>query len=171
VAKGSQPARRQGGTAAADQRGRLERELRAAIGEIDEKGLLFLLRQAQVLVHNARVESMQREQGQEGGSPGGEAPPPASKSRVETVAIEAGKGGIFVTLGQVRKVFSAEEMKRLVRICYGADTKSEALHQLFTVLVKERRDVLSDAFIGSPDNPLLRRLFDVIRETYHLDDR
>ena len=78
---------------------------------------------------------------------------------------------IFVTLGSVRKVFSAEEMKRLVRICYGAQTKSEALHQLFTVLVKERRDVLADAMIGSPDNPLLRRLFDSIRETYHLEDR
>ena len=62
-------------------------------------------------------------------------------------------------------------MKRLVRICYGAETRSEALHQLFTVLVKERRDILSDAMIGSPDNELLRGLFTAIREKYQLPDR
>jgi len=153
------------------QRARLERELRSAIGEIDEKGLLFLLRQAQVLIHNARLENMQREQPEGAASPDVQRPLAVSREGTETVAIEPGKGGIFVTLGSVRKVFSAEEMKRLVRICYGAQTKSEALHQLFTVLVKERRDVLADAMIGSPDNPLLRRLFDSIRETYHLEDR
>ena len=124
-----------------------------------------------MLVHNARVESMQREPPVEPGAPDGARPVAASKARPETVTIEPGKGGIFVTLGPVRKVFSAEEMKRLVRICYGASTKSEALQQLFTVLVKERRDVLADAHVGSPDNALLRGLFDAIRETYRLEDR
>lgn len=135
--------------------------------EIDDKGLLFLLRQAQVLIHNARVESLQEESRE----PDGTGPLPVSKGMPEIVSIEPGKGGIFVTLGRVRKVLSAEEMKRLVRICYGAETKSEALRQLFTVLVKERKDILADAFIGSPDNALLRQLFDVIRETYRLEDR
>ena len=41
---------------ATPERAKLEKELRAAIAEVDEKGLLFLLRQAQVLIHNARVE-------------------------------------------------------------------------------------------------------------------
>jgi hypothetical protein len=149
------------------QRAKLERELRAAIGEIDEKGLLFLLRQAQVLIHNARVESLQEEPGDSSGT----GPIPAAKGRPETVSIEPGKGGVFVTLGNVRKVFAPDEMKRLVRICYGTETKSEALQRLFTVLVKERRDVLADAMIGSPDNPLIRGLFDVVRETYRLEDR
>ncbi len=160
------PARSDG--TAPDPRAKRERELRAAITEIDEKGLLFLLRQAQVLIHNARVESMQQET-EESAQPGG--PLPISKGRPETVSIEPGKGGIFITLGRVRKVLSAEEMKRLVRICYGAETKTEALRQLFTVLVKERKDILADAFIGSPDSPLLRGLFDAVRETYRLEDR
>ena len=141
------------------------------MAEIDEKGLLFLLRQAQVLVHNARVESMQRERTAEAATPDRARPHPASRGTPEAVAIEPGKGGIFVTLGPVRKVFSAEEMKRLVRICYGASTKSEALQQLFTVLVKERRDVLADAHVGGPDSGLLRGLFDAIRGTYKLEDR
>lgn len=167
-AKPGKQAKGEGGPAAApDQRVKLQRELRAAMEEIDEKGLLFLLRQAQVLIHNARVESMQEESRE----PGTTGPLPVARGQPEIVSIEPGKGGIFVTLGRVRKVFSAEEMKRLVRICYGAETRTEALRQLFTVLVKERKDVLADAFIGSPDNALLRRFFDAIRETYSLKDR
>ena len=156
-----------GSGAGPGQRAKLERELRAAIGEIDEKGLLFLLRQAQVLIHNARVQSMQEESPDSAGT----GPIAVKQGRSETVSIEPGKGGIFLTLGNVRKVLAPDEMKRLVRICYGAETKSEALHQLFTVLVRERRDILADAKIGSPDNALLRGLFDAVRETYQLEDR
>ena len=170
---GEKPAAREAGTEGSSgggQRAKLERELRAAIGEVDEKGLLFLLRQAQVLIHNARVESLQAESGSSEES-AGTGPIPVAGGRPETVSIEPGKGGIFVPLGTVRKVFAPEEMKRLVRICYGAETRSAALHQLFTVLVRERRDVLTDAKIGSPDNPLIRGLFDVVRQTYQLEDR
>jgi hypothetical protein len=62
-------------------------------------------------------------------------------------------------------------MRRIVRICYGAETKSEALRQLFTVLARERRDILADAIIGNPDNPLLEALFTVVRQTYTLKER
>ena len=46
--------------------------------EVDEKGLLFLLRQAQVLIHNARMESLG----------GGVAAPVASRPLPESVEIE-----------------------------------------------------------------------------------
>ncbi len=150
-------------------RAKLEKELRAAIAEVDEKGLLFLLRQAQVLIHNARMET-------QGGLPAGEAGPGAPLAAghpPETVAIEESDGGktIFLTIGRARKVLAPDEMKRLVRICYAAETRSEALRQLFTVLVKERRDILTDAMIGSPDSPLLRQLFAAVREKYQLPER
>jgi hypothetical protein len=151
------------------ERAKLEKELRAAIAEVDEKGLLFLLRQAQVLIHNARVESLG------GGAPreAGSAPPAAAVSRHETVSIEDAEGGktIFLNIGRARKVLAPDEMKRLVRICYAAETRSEALRQLFTVLVKERRDILTDAMIGGPDSPLLRELFTAVREKYQLPER
>jgi hypothetical protein len=150
------------------ERAKLERELRAALSEVDDKGLLFLLRQAQVLIHNARMESL-------GGAPGEavSVPPAGAVSRPETVSIEDAEEGktIFLNIGRARKVLAADEMKRLVRICYAAETRSEALRQLFTVLVKERRDILTDAMIGSPDSPLLRELFTAVREKYQLPDR
>jgi lipoprotein-anchoring transpeptidase ErfK/SrfK len=154
-----------------DGRMKLEKELRSAIGEIDEKGLLFLLRQAQVLIHNARVESMAGHSPQE--DAGAAAPGAPSTNRTEPVTIEDAREGkaIFLTIGRTRKVLTPEEMKRLVRICYGAETKSEALRQLFTVLAKERKDILSDAMIGSPDNPLVAELFSAVRASYRLEDR
>ncbi len=146
-----------------DHRAKLEKELRSAIEEIDEKGLLFLLRQAQVLIHNARLESIAGQPEREGAA----VPVP------ESVTIEDAREGkaIFLTIGRARKVLTPEEMKRLVRICYGAETKSEALRQLFTVLVKERKDILTDAMIGGPDSPLLRELFAAVRASYRLEDR
>ena len=152
-------------------RARLLKELRDAVKEIDEEGLLFLLRQAQVLIYNAHVERL-NEQAEKIGKTGKPGPRVAGGAR-SPVSIEESEGGktIFLNLGKARKVLTPEEMKRLVRICYAAESKSEALRQLFTVLARERRDILADAMIGSPDNPLLEELFTVVRATYRLKER
>jgi hypothetical protein len=151
-------------------REKLEKELREAIHEVDEEGLLFLLRQAQVLIHNARVESLNK------AAKKGDVETPAAagarRPRSTAVSIEEQGDGkaIFLNIGDARKVLNAEEMRRIVRICYAAETKSEALRQLFTVLARERKDILADAFIGNPDNPLLEALFTTVRATYRLKD-
>jgi hypothetical protein len=145
-------------------RDRLLKELRTAEEGLDEQGLLFLLRQAQVLIYNAHVDRINETT---------EEPAQASPAEPEGVRIEKSADGkaIFLVIGRTRKILAPEEMRRLVRICYAAETRTEALQHLFTVLVKERRDILADAFIGSPDNPLLGMLFTTIRETYKLEDR
>ncbi len=149
-------------------RAKIEKELREALAEIDEEGLLFLLRQAQVLIHNARVDKLNRQPGRPTGTPA-----PRPEPGRPAVAIETSDGGktIFLTLGRARKVLTPEEMKRIVRICYAAESKSEALRRLFTVLARERKDILADAIIGNPDNPLLVGLFDAVRARYRLEDR
>jgi len=154
-----------------ERRVKLEKELHAAIAEVDDKGLLFLLRQAQVLIHNGRMESLEGQTGKEAQAAGDTGTLSARHS--ESVEIEDAHDGnaIFLTIGRTRKVLAPEEMKRLVRICYGAETRSEALRQLFTVLVKERKDILTDAMIGSPDSPLIAALFAAVRADYKLKDR
>jgi hypothetical protein len=89
------------------------------------------------------------------------------------VDIEETEGGraFFLSMGKVRKVLALEELRRLVRICYSAESKSEALRQLFTVLAKERKDILADAAIRSAGSPLLEALFKTIRKTFTLKDR
>ena len=161
--------------AAEPARARMVKELREAIEEIDEEGLLFLLRQAQVLIHNARVEELNKRPAQKarGKAPAAEKPAVASTTASAPVSIEEAKGGksVFLVIGGTRKIMTLEEMRRLVRICYGAETKSDALRQLYTVLARERNDILFDARIGNAGSPLLEALFRKVRATYGLKDR
>ena len=150
-------------------RAKLEKELRDAIKEVDEEGLLFLLEQAGVLIHNARVERINKVAGEIRGSRK-KAGKPAPAAGVEIEEAEGGKV-FFITLGQTRKVFNLEEMRRIIRICYAAESKTDALRQLFTVFERERRDVLLDAHIGNAQSPLLNALFSAVREKYKLKDR
>ena len=156
-------------------RARMVKELREAIEGIDEEGLLFLLRQAQVLIHNARVEELNKRPAQkaQGKAPAAQRLADAPATASAPVSIEEAKGGksVFLTIGGTRKIMTLEEMKRLVRICYGAETKSDALHQLYTVLARERNDILFDARIGNAGSPLLGALFAEVRATYGLKDR
>jgi len=171
AAASPRPARRAEG----GQRGRLKTKLSEAIEQIDEEGLLFLLRQANVLIHNQKVDDVNRElaelstaEGRPAGARAAAAPREAPAVGVE----EAGNGSaFFLTLGGVRKVLNLAELRQLVRICYAADSKSEALRQLYTVLARERSDILNDAGIRSSSSPLVERLFHTLREKYRLEDR
>ncbi len=151
-------------------RAKLEKELKDAIKEVDEEGLLFLLQQADVLIHNARVDRLNRVAQEIRGSKKAAAPAPVAATGVDIEESEGGKV-FFLTLGKSRKVLNLEEMKRIVRICYAAESKSEALRQLYTVFQRERRDILSDARIGSAQHPLLGELFSAVRGRFKLEDR
>ncbi len=153
-------------------RERLEEELQEAIRQVDEQGLAFLLNQAHVLIHNAQVQKINLElvdlerknQAARRAMDVAAAPP---------VRLEESDNGktFFLGLGGTRKVLALEELKRLVRICYGAESKSAALKQLYTVLARDRGDILVDAKIGGPGSPLIEALFNTLREKYRLEDR
>lgn len=162
-----------------NQRTRLEKELTEAIKQIDEEGLIFLLQQTQILIHNARVGKLNREiveleqkklkSGKAKAAPR-KAPGAPAAAAVTVDESDNGKA-FFLTLGGTRKIMDLEEMRRLVRICYAAETKSDALKQLYTVFARERGDVLADAKISGPASPIIEGLFHAIRSTYQLKDR
>jgi hypothetical protein len=169
------PVRKTAGAAASPQRVRLKAMLAEAIEQIDEEGLVFLLRQANVLIHNQKVDEVNRELAElsrkpgrpasAGGAAGGRA------SAVVSVEDTGDRSAVFLTLGSTRKVLNREELKRLVRICYAADSKTDALQQLYRVVAQERSDILKDAGIRSPASPLIEGLFYALRQRYHLEDR
>ncbi len=161
--------------AATEKRAMLEEELQEAIGQIDEDGLAFLLNQAHVLIHNAQVQRINTELAELDRKNRA-----ARKSLGRTAPLGAASVGIeesedrkafFLSLGGTRKVMALDEIKRLVRICYGAESKSAALRQLYTVLSRDRGDILVDAKIGGPSSPLIEGLFYALREKYRLEDR
>ena len=155
------------------QRVRLQAMLSEASGQIDEEGLLFLLRQANVLIHNQKVDEVNRELAELSSEPVRSAAGKSRKRAEPVVSIDdsGNRSAIFITLGTVRKVLNLAELKQLVRICYAAETKTDALRQLYTVLARERSDILNDAGIGNPANPLLEGLFVALRRKYRLEDR
>ncbi len=162
------------GAAQSEQRRRLKSRLSEAIEQVDDEGLLFLLRQANVLIHNQKVDEVNQELAELSARPG---QPKARGSIAERPAAEVSveesgnRSAFFLTLGNVRKVLNLEELRQLVRICYGAESKTDALQQLYTVLARERSDILHDADIRSSANPLMESLFHALRSKYHLEDR
>jgi hypothetical protein len=157
------------------QRLRLEAMLSKAIEQVDEEGLLFLLRQANVLIHNQKVDEVNRELAELSRKPGRAAAGGNARGGVSDAVVAVDDSGdrsaVFLTLGTVRKALSREELQRLVRICYAAESKSDALRQLYTIMVRERSDILKDAGIRSAASPLVEGLFYALRRRYRLEDR
>lgn len=145
---------------------RLRAEIAAALEGIDEEGLVFLLDQANTLLHNARVEELERKRKARGVEEGEEAGPAAA--RAPAVAVEESKDrkAFFVTLGNQRKVLSLAEMQQVVRICHDAPSPEEAATRVYTVFSRERRDILADAGIASARHPLLAALVAAVKARY-----
>ena len=175
-----------------DQHAAILRDLNGALAQLDEKGLLFLLEQAQTLLYNANVDRINAK-AERGGGWGRPSEPEAEAAQAESAVaraagaaradrsadpralarIEKGEDGkVFIlSIAGTRNVLSTAEVQRLVRICYGAQSKSEALRQLFALLKRERNGILFDARIASAESPLLELLFREIRAKFHLQDR
>ena len=146
------------------QRDRLREELVEAIEEIDEEGLLFLLQQARVLIHNAHVERLQKEADllpadRVATRSGKDAPGP-------TVEITEDGESFFIDFGSVRKVMSRTELRGLVRICRDSASAGEAAARLHRRLERERGDILADAGIHGPTSPILEALYNEVRAKY-----
>jgi len=146
---------------------RLREELQEAIADIDERGLLFLLEQARILVHNAHVEHLQKEADILAAGARTEGTESAGPVRVEP--SEDGET-FFLVLGSTRKVLSRQELRSIARICHGAESEAEAAERIHRYLARERGDVLLDAEIRSPAHPLLTTLYHEVRSTYRPKD-
>jgi hypothetical protein len=157
---------------ASPQRTRLLASLESSIKRVDEEGLLFLLRQAQVLIRNAEVDRLNWEA--EELSKKTKKKPAAVKAPTGSsqAAVEESSDGkaVFLVLGNTRKVMTVAEIRQLVKICWSAESKSAALRQMFNVFAKERRDILIDAGIGGAQHPLLESLFHAVRAAYRLKE-
>ncbi len=147
--------------------------LSEAAGQVDEEGLLFLLRQANTLL---RQECRRREPGArrailEAGTRRVARGRPSDGGRPVSIDESDNRSAIFITLGSTRKVLNLQELKQLVRICYAAETKTDALRQLYPGPGQgEVRYPRGRRQIGNPANPLVEGLFHALRRKYRLDE-
>ena len=167
--------KKQGTEKVSPQKKRLQDELIRLLPEIDEEGMIFLIKQAQVIIHNLQVDRINREieELEQTKSPTKAASSSSRTTRtVADVAIEEAPNGksFYLVLPDTRKILGLEEMRILVRACYEPKRKSEAMNRIYRWMQKERRDILSDGNIESNGSPLLDALFRRIREKYTLKD-
>ena len=167
---GKQPvkeAKKKGG-----QRDRLEKELKDLLGGIDEEGLLFLLKQANVIIHNMQIDKLNREiveyETKKRGSASKKKKPAGKTSGSGSASIEElpNKKSFFITMNNVRKIYSLDEMRSLVSICHASDSAGEASERLYRWLRQNRGDVFTDGSLKGPADPALEVLYKLIIKSY-----
>ncbi|MBN2510201.1 MAG: hypothetical protein JXB03_07990 [Spirochaetales bacterium] len=149
--------------------------------QIDDEGLLFLLRQANTLIYNQKVDelnlqaeqlSQSREKGKAGpGKAVAKKGPQAARTAGEyPVSIEKGAFGTsyIMAIGTTRKTFAEYEMLALVQVCNAAEGKADAMVRMYRWLDRNRDDVLLDAGIGSAKHPALGAMYAAFKETFRV---
>jgi hypothetical protein len=159
-----------GGKKAAEdsQKELLAKELKKLIKDIDTEGLIFLVKQAHVIIHNLQVDRFNREMSklQDTGKRSAVSKPKAPP--VYPVDIEEGAGGkhfVLVVAGK-RKMFARDEMRKLAAICGQAGSREGACTRMFTWLKTNRSDVLLDTGITGPRSATLASMYDIITSRY-----
>ena len=157
-------------------RAKLQKELVSLLPEIDAEGLLFLMRQANVLLHNKRVDDLNAEMEKE--QKAKKTKPPGTTARVGenvtevTVEIQQSPDGktYYMIVDSQRHFFTSEEMASIVKLSFKPERKSDALRFLYQFLDNERKEVLLDHGISSGKHPFFEALFYEVRAKFSLNE-
>jgi hypothetical protein len=151
------------------QRIKLKKELVNYIDRIDDEGLIFLLKQAHVLIHNIEVDKINREI-VELESVRSKSKKPAAQKQAASSAVDIKPSSdnktFIIVINNARKIFSLDEMRSLVGISNAATSDADGSARLYRWFSQNRGDVLGDAGIGSPGNPVLALLYRLVKKTY-----
>ena len=147
-------------------RERLEGLLVEAIHQMDDDGLVFLLKQADVLRTNANAERIRREIEEYEAEHGIDLAPAAGGGEPELppVSLETSSDGkaYILVMGKARKILTRAELGGIVEVCLKAADREGATRALYAALGRERSDILVDAKISSPVSPMLVSLYATI---------
>ncbi len=159
-------------------RDRLADELVRLIPEIDAEGLLFLIRQANVLLHNKRVDELNAEMAKLSAGKKEEQKRAGTTARVGqnvveiTVEIQQSpdKKTYYLIVDGAKHFLTVDEMKAVVKFCFKPERKSDALRVLHQYLDNERKEILMDHGISSEKHPFFEALFYEVRRKFSLNE-
>jgi len=147
-----------------DVRKDLLKELRGLIKNIPEEGLLFLIKQANTILYNMRVDALnQKSTGKK------EKNSSSLKNSSLAVAIERSSFGrnFILIINNSRKIMSESEITKIVRIAYKAADQKEGAVRLFTWFKANRDDVILDAGL-SAQHPDLQELYTYLKKNFSI---
>ncbi len=157
------PGKKKGPTGSA--KDSLVKDLKNLIKDIDEDGLLFLIKQANVLIYNKKVEELNTKAGELAAKARGKRPAVPDKYTMEIKEADDGSSFIFV-LNRERKFFTLEEMRKIVKICHSGQDEEDASRRLYAWFRNNRGDVINDIGIESSGDPSLSTIYNYIIKRY-----
>ena len=155
------------------QKDRLQKELSGLIPEIGEEGLVFLIKQANTIIHNQRTIKLNREMEELNRKKGKTAKTtaPAAEGGFEIEISRSGNGKTYYFIVNGRKhFFDIPETQNIVALCYRPETKSAALKYLYEFFLNERDEILSEHGIKTGSSPFFEALFREVRANFSLDN-
>ncbi len=154
---------------------RLQQELIGLVPEIEEEGLVFLLKQANTIIHNQRASSLNKDINEINRKKSGKPGPAASAVpgtgsggfEIEIDRSDNGKTYYFTVNGR-KHFMDIEETRKIAQLCYRPETKSKALEFLYQYFLNERDEVLLEHKIKSKTSPFFEELFRAVRANFSL---
>lgn len=148
---------------------RLEKELISLLKDIDEEGLLFLLKQAQIITHNLQVDKINKDleniQKKEQKIISSSMSPENASLFFDVEGSNDNSSFIFVT-SLSRKIFILEEMRSIVNICHSAIDNIDAAKGLYRWFYNNRKDFIVENRIGNEKHPYLEVIYKHIIKNY-----
>jgi len=159
--------------AATRERTALAAELKSLIPKLDEEGLAFLVKQAQVHLYNMQVDALNKTIVKENAR---------KKVSVVKPARSAGKGftevkmsdsgsSYYIIYNNEWIAFAKDEITDIVKIALGSGTDLEIREKLYNWFSRERSDLLYTAAIGDKFDNNLKVLIALLRDNFKLKGR
>jgi hypothetical protein len=139
--------------------------LKQIIKDVDEEGLLFLIKQANVLVYNKRIDELNTEIKKPGTRIKIKKQPFSDKISMDIKEADDSSSFIFI-INKARKFFTLEEMRKIVKICHLSSDENDASGRLYTWFKNNRGDVLNDIGIDNSDDYSLPTMYNFIKNKY-----
>ncbi|MDR1836737.1 MAG: hypothetical protein LBQ89_03665 [Treponema sp.] len=151
------------------ERDNLAKELKSLIPKLDEEGLAFLVKQAQVHLYNMQVDALNKtivkDEERKKTSP--------VKRKIKgggfnEIKMSESGSSYYIVYGNESMIFNNDEMTTLVKIAFSEGTELEVRERLYNWLSAERGDLLYTASIGSKFDDKLKELVFLLKDNFKL---
>ncbi|MDR0320784.1 MAG: hypothetical protein LBI28_04705 [Treponema sp.] len=156
----------------------LAKDLKALIPKLDEEGLAFLVKQAQVHLYNMQVDALNETMIKDERRKSTNINTTKTSKTSKTVKpakqtgvfkdIKASDAGYHVLCNTQWTAFTSAEMTAMVKIIKSEDTDLEIRGRLYSWLLHERSDLLITASISSKFDDNLKSLVTLINNNFKL---
>jgi len=154
----------------------ITKELKSLIPKLDEEGLAFLLKQAQIHLYNMQVDELNRKITEDSLNASTASWQKTGKTKTKEskktddwfkdIKISGSKTGYHILCNTQWVAFTTKEISSMVKIAKGTGTNSEVSERLYNWLARERSDLLNTALIANKFDEKLKSLISMLKKNF-----